>query len=609
MMIKNFIVIGISCYYHDSSAVLIKDGEIICAFQEERFTRKKFDNSFPFKSINHCLKYANIKIQDINSITYYEDPKLKLNRIIKSDLSFNKKKIFSNFNKIKDWFINKNNIPNIIKSEYPKFNGDLICFTHHYSHAASAFYPSPFVQSAILTMDGVGEWSTSTIGEGINNDIKLKLEERFPNSIGLFYSALTQFCGFKVLSGEYKLMGLAPYGESLYVKEMQDNLINVRNDGSIIMNQDYFNYTSGNNMITNKLSEIFKIDKRNENEIIQKKYMDIAASTQKVLENIILKKARYTLKITGQKNLCLAGGVALNCVANEKITKIENLDNIWVQPSAGDAGAALGAALAGYFYYNPKSDYRKNYTNIQKSSLLGQEYNNDVIKEILDNLNFNYNFYNNKDRDELIINKIIEQNVVGLFQGRMEFGPRALGSRSILADPRSQDMQKKLNLKIKFRESFRPFAPAILEEYFNEWFESEMKNSPYMLFTARVRKEKLNKVNINQYYGFDKLNANISKIPAVTHVDYSARVQTVSKKDNEKFYNLINCFYKKTGTPILINTSFNVRGEPIVNSPIDALQCFVNTNIDVLVLENYIIYKKDQKNVLLENNLNEIFPD
>ena len=608
-MKNSLIVIGISCYYHDSSAVLVINGEIVSAFQEERFTRKKFDNSFPINSINSCLKYSNLKMQDVNIISYYEDPDTKLDRIIKSDLLFNKSKFIKNLKKTKEWLFNKNNINEMIKLNYSDFNGEIICFKHHYSHAASAYYPSPFSKSAILTMDGVGEWSTSTIGEGSKNNIELKLEERFPNSIGLFYSAITQFCGFKVLSGEYKLMGLAPYGEPKYTNELKDNVIEISKDGSINMNQEYFNYTTGTNMISSQFSKLFKIKQRPENETIKNIYMDIAASAQKVLEDIVLKKVKYTLKITNQKNLCMAGGVSLNCVANEKITNIENLDNVWIQPAAGDAGASLGSALAAYYSININSNIREKNNNLQKSSLLGFKYENKEIKKTLDELNFTYEYYNNEERDDIISKNIIQQKVVGLFQGRMEFGPRALGSRSIIADPTNPEMQKKLNLKIKFRESFRPFAPSILEEYVNEWFDTNLIKSPYMLFTSKLKSNKLNKVDLNYFQGFDKLNANISKVPAVTHVDNSARFQTVNKSENMQFYNIIYSFFKKTGVPILINTSFNVRGEPIVNTPFDALQCFINTNIDVLVLENYIIYKENQNKILLKSNLEKISPD
>ncbi len=602
------IFLGISCFYHDSSAVLVKDGEILIALQEERFSRKKFDNNFPLMSIKACLDYGNLSIKDVDCISFYEDPNLKLNRIINSDTIFKKGSFFNNLKKAINWNSNKNIFTEIIKYYFPEFEGKILFFKHHFSHAASAFYPSPFEQSAILTVDGVGEWSTSTIGVGNNNEITLNYEERFPNSIGLFYSSLTQFCGFKVLSGEYKLMGLAPYGDPIYVNEINDNIIESNDDGSINMNQDYFNYTTGNTMISNKFSELFKIKPRDENESIITKYMDIAASAQKVLENIMIKKVNYTLKVTEQEYLCMAGGVALNCVSNEKISKITKLKDIWIQPASGDSGAALGSALAAYYFYNNKSSVRKDNTNLQKSSLLGLKFTNIEIKKILEELNFEYEYFDTDERNHVIAEKLIAQNIIAIFQGRMEFGPRALGSRSIIADPRNQNMQKKLNLKIKFRESFRPFAPAILEEHLDAWFDSKIKKSPYMLFTAQVNKDKINNINLNDYEGFDKLNANRSEVPAITHVDYSARIQTVNNL-NENFYKIIQCFYEQTKVPILINTSFNVRGEPIVNTPIDALQCFINTNIDILVLENYIIYKSNQKNVLLTSNLENIKPD
>jgi len=607
-MQNNFIVLGISCFYHDSSAVIVKNGEILTALQEERFTRKKFDNNFPFFSINECLKQNNFTISEIDSICFYEDPDLKLDRIIKTESRFSSENLIQKFKKIKNWYQNKNTLEEIIKSNYPSFNGEIIYFKHHFSHAASAFYPSPFKSAAILNIDGVGEWSTSSIGIGNENNIDLLYEEKYPNSSGLLYSAFTQFCGFKVLSGEYKLMGLAPYGNPWYVELIKDNIVEIMQDGSINLNQLYFNYTKGNTMISDKFSDLFEIKQRFVEGKVEEKYMDIASSIQKVLEEIVINKVNHSLKITNEENLCMAGGVALNCVVNEKISKIIDIDKIWIQPAAGDSGGALGAALAGFYFHNEKSTYRKLNSNLQKGSYLGTKYQNDEIKKILDNLNFKYQYFSIEERNNIISKDLIDQKIIALFKGKMEFGPRALGSRSIIADPRGKDMQKKMNLKIKFRESFRPFAPAVLEDYCNDWFELN-KKSPFMLFTSKIKKNKLKKINLENYKGFEKLDVEKSEIPAVTHVDFSARLQTVSKDDNYEFYDIIKKFYEKTNIPILINTSFNVRGEPIVNSPLDALQCFVNTNIDVLVLENYIIYKKDQNNALLKSNLNNIKPD
>ena len=607
-MIKNFIVLGISCFYHDSSAVIVKNGEILTALQEERFTRKKFDNNFPFFSINECLKQNNLTISEINSICFYEDPDLKLDRIIKTESRFSNENFIQKFKKIKNWYQNKNTLEEIINRNYPSFDGEIIYFKHHFSHAASAFYPSPFKSAAILNIDGVGEWSTSSIGIGNENNINLLYEEMYPNSSGLLYSAFTQFCGFKVLSGEYKLMGLAPYGIPRYANLIKENIVEIMQDGSINLNQLYFSYTKGNTMISDKFSNLFEIKQRLSESIIEEKYMDIASSIQKVLEEIVINKVKHALKITNENKLCMAGGVALNCVVNEKISKIIDINKIWIQPAAGDSGGALGAALAGFYFHNQKSTYRKLNSNLQKGSYLGTKYQNDEIKKILDNLNFKYQYFSTEDRNNIISNDLIDQKIIALFKGKMEFGPRALGSRSIIADPRDKDMQKKMNLKIKFRESFRPFAPAVLEDYYGDWFELNNK-SPFMLFTSKIKKNKLKKIKLENYKGFEKLDVEKSEIPAVTHVDFSARLQTVSKEDNYEFYDIIKKFYEKTNIPILINTSFNVRGEPIVNSPLDALQCFVNTNIDVLVLENYIIYKNEQNNALLKSNLNNIKSD
>jgi len=607
-------ILGISAYYHDSAAALIHNGEIISAAQEERFSRKKHDSSFPLGSVNFLLEDANIKLSDIDGIAFYDKPLLKFERLIEtyiatSPLGFNsfrmampiwlREKLF-----LKDLIINE--LKNFDKS----FNGEKIYFAeHHLSHAASAFYPSPFEESLILTVDGVGEWATTTLCIGKNEKIDILKEIHFPHSLGLLYSAFTYYTGFKVNSGEYKLMGLAPYGIPKYKDIIMDNLIDLKVDGSFKINQKYFSYTYGLKMINKKFEDLFKQPTRKPSENLTQFHMDIAASIQEVLEICMLKLTRSIYAEYKIDNLCLAGGVALNCVANGKILRDKRFKNIWVQPAAGDAGGAIGAAQALWFkeFKNPRKIHKQDK---MLGSYLGPFFSEKKIESALNNIKANFIKLKDREMIDKIADDLYEGKVVGWFQGKMEFGPRALGSRSILASPLISDMQKKLNLKVKFRESFRPFAPAVLREKASEWFDLN-SDSPYMLFTTKVKKEKCYEIKSDdkKLFGIDLLNVNRSEIPAVTHVDYSARVQTVHKETNKKFYELIEKFEEKTGCPILINTSFNVRGEPIVCTPEDAFKCFMGTQMDILIIENYYLVKSNQDISQIENYENKYEPD
>ena len=590
-------ILGISSFYHDSSAVILEEENIIAAAQEERFTRNKFDSSFPINSINFCLKKSGFLENNLDAIVFYENPSNKYKRI----KEFQKKNFpynpIKNYKLISKWLNEKFQVQNYIEHFLPNFKGKLFLSNHHLSHAASAFYPSPFKESLIVTIDGVGEYACTSIFYGKNNQIIELEQQNYPNSIGLFYSAFTRYLGFKVLSGEYKLMGLAPYGEPIYAKKIKDNLIKISKDGEIELDLTYFDFISGNRMINEKFEKLFENKTRNENELFNNFHMDIAASVQFVLEEIVIKIIKYSLKLYDSKNLCLAGGVALNCVANTKILQnVNNIENIWIQPAAGDAGASLGAAY--YALYNNFKKIRTfdNVNDKQKNSLLGTEFSENEIKNTLDSYSINYKKLEKNDFSFVVSELLSEGNIIALFNGKMEFGPRALGSRSIIGDPRDSKMQKKMNLKIKFRESFRPFAPIVLEDMVDDWFEF-IKKSKYMLFTAEVKKNKREKINENdsKLEGLEKLKIKRSKIPSVTHVDYSARIQTVGKKDNKKVYEILKAFYDLTDCPILINTSFNVRGEPIVNSPYDALSCYFNTDIDYLVIGDFLIDKKNNK--------------
>ena len=594
------IILGISAFYHDSGAAIIIDGKIVAAAQEERFSRIRHDLSFPFQAINFCLNFAQTKVKDLDFVVFYEKPFLKFERLLETYIGFAPKGFRSFKVSMPSWVTDKLFQKRIIKKNLEtislsKFDESKILFTeHHISHAASAFYPSPYKRSAILIMDAVGEWATTSISIGENNKIQMLSEINFPHSIGLLYSAFTYFLGFKVNSAEYKVMGLAPYGRPVFKKKILKNLIEIFDDGSFKINQKYFNYSTGFTMTNNNFNELFKMDRRNEDHSLNQKHMDLAASIQKVIEIIVLKIAKKAFNLTKCDNLCLAGGVALNCVANSKILEEKIFKNIWIQPASGDAGGSIGAALYGYYNnFNKKRVIQK--TDSMNGSFLGPKYTNNEIKRTLDKLRIIYEFINTDKIFNKTIKLIIQGKTVGWFQGRMEFGPRALGHRSIIGDPRSKKIQKIMNLKIKFRESFRPFAPSILEEDSKEWFNISFK-SPYMLFVAQLNQSK--RVNLKpgqkNLKGLRLLYVNRSVIPAVTHVDYSARLQTVNKKYNTEFYKLIKKFKQLTKCPLLINTSFNVRGEPIVCSPKDAIECFMSTNLDALVIENYFILKQEQ---------------
>jgi carbamoyltransferase len=600
-------ILGISCFYHDSACCVTVDGKIVFAAQEERYSRVKHDARFPTKAIENAINFSKIKISEFDAVVFYEKPLVKFERLLETYLNNFPKGFKSFLVSMPIWIKEKIFQKQVLCDELNKIDKNFkdsnkIFFSdHHLSHAASAFYPSIFDEALVLTIDAVGEWTTTSLYHGKGNTLQKIKNIDFPDSLGLLYSAFTYFLGFKVNSGEYKLMGLAPYGEPIYKDIIYKNLISIFPDGSFKLNQKYFDYQTGFKMINKNFYKLFEKKPRKENEKIDKKYMDIAASIQSVLEEIIINITSKIFKTYNIDNLCLAGGVALNCVANGKIlTDNNNFKKIWIQPAAGDAGGALGAALA--FYYDNKKNKRvlpnDGHLDNMEGSFLGQEYSNEEIKSILDQKNINYSYLEDKELIDLIAKKLDTGLAIGWFQGRMEFGPRALGNRSIIADPRSETMQKNLNLKVKFRESFRPFAPAVLEEDLSEWFETKTGN-PYMLVVSNVHKNKLRKLD-KIAEGFDKLNQNRSLISAVTHVDNSARVQTVSERTNKKFYKLIKKFKEITGVPILINTSFNIRGEPIVSSPQDAIRCFFGTNLDLLVCNNFIIEKN--KNLKFQNS-------
>jgi len=600
-------ILGISCYYHDSAATLLIDGEIITAVQEERFTRIKHDDSFPVEAIKFILQKSNLKLNDIDHIVFYEKPFLKFERLLETYLSFAPFG-FKSFAKsmplwIKEKLFMKKMIIDSLKSIDNNFeNKEKLFFSeHHLSHAASAFYPSNFRNAIVLTADGVGEWATTTVAIADNNNLEVKKEIRFPHSLGLLYSAFTYYAGFKVNGGEYKLMGLAPYGEPKYKDIIYKNLIDVKEDGSFNLNQKYFDYCTGLTMTNKKFDNLFGSSARDpDNDDISQFHMDIGASIQKVTEEIMVKIAKNLRKEYGIENLCLAGGVALNCVANGKILKEKIFKNIWIQPAAGDAGGSLGAALA-YWHNELNMERSSNNIDSMKCSYLGPEYSDENIKEILIDIGAKFEIFTKDKLLDFTTDKLIEGKAVGWFQNKMEFGPRALGGRSIIGDARSPEMQKKLNLKVKFRESFRPFAPAVLFEDLNEWFDLDSE-SPYMLLVGKVNENKLIELTPDQKLakGLEKLNIVRSKIPAVTHVDNSARIQTVTTK-NGIYYDLIKLFKKKTGCPVIVNTSFNVRGEPPVNTPIEAYKCFMATDLDILVLGNCIIEKQNQFNFDLDN--------
>lgn len=585
-------ILGISAFYHDSAAAIVVDGEIIAASQEERFTRKKGDASFPINSINYCLKEANIDVNQLDVIVFYDKSLIKFERIISSYIHRAPAGLKSFLQSIPLWIKSKLWIEDEIRKTLD-FKNTLLFTTHHQSHAASAFFPSPFEKAAILTVDGVGEWETTVIGIGDGNKIKLLKRINFPHSLGLLYSAFTYYCGFKVNSGEYKLMGLAPYGKPIYADLIKKELIKINNDGSYILNEKYFDYISGLKMINKKFERLFGRPPLKPYEPPDQFYMDIAASIQSVLDEVMVMISKYVKNITGMEYLTIAGGVGLNCVANSKILKECGFKDVWVQPASGDAGGALGAAL--YVHYNYFNNPRKivDKKDFQKASYLGPSFSNSEIENTLKKFNATYHYLDEDNLLKEVATQLANQKVVAFFQGRMEFGPRALGNRSILGDPRDEEMQSKMNLKIKFRESFRPFAPAVRIENVTKYFEWD-RASPYMLFVANVKKELLTNVDTSGKSGLDLLKLKRSELPAITHVDNSARLQTVSKEDNPLFYKLLVEFEKLTGCGVLINTSFNVRGEPIVCTPEDAYLCFMGTNIDILVIGNFILYKEEQ---------------
>ena len=595
-------ILGISAFYHDSAAAMIIDGEIIAAAQEERFSRKKHDPSYPFNAIEYVLSETNLKLSEVDYIIFFEKPFLKFERLLETYLAFAPKGFESFRISMPIWLreklFQKKYLFDLLKKHDEKFNEiNKINFSeHHYSHAASAFFPSPFEKAVILTLDGVGEWATTTVGIGEKNKLNILKEIHFPHSVGLLYSAFTYYIGFKVNSGEYKVMGLAPYGESKYKDLILEKLIDLKEDGSFRLQMKYFNYATGLTMTNKKFSDLFGCPVRNpDSDPLTQFHMDIAASVQAVIEEIILKLTKSIAKEYNIDNLCLAGGVALNCVANGKILKEKVFKNIWIQPAAGDAGGSLGAALV--FWYNElKKDRKIEKKDQMKGSYLGPKFSNETIESDLKSLESNYEKFSEDELIKIIANDLNNQKTIGWFQGRMEFGPRALGCRSILADARSEKMQKQLNLKVKFRESFRPFAPSILSEDLQKWFDIEVE-SPYMLLVSEIKKSLQLPMSKNDknLFGIEKLNIKRSSIPAVTHVDYSARIQTVHKETNPRYYKLLQQFKKITNCPVLVNTSFNVRGEPIVCTVKDAYNCFMSTNLDVLVCENFILYKEKQK--------------
>ncbi len=604
-------ILGISAFYHDSAASLIIDDDIVAAAQEERFSRKKHDARYPFNAVNFVLNEGRLKLSDVDYVVFFEKPFLKFERLLETYMAFAPRG-FKSFSLsmpiwLREKLFQKKFLFDNLKLHDEKFNDiNKIKFSeHHYSHAASAFYPSPFKEAIVLTLDGVGEWATTTVAIGKGNKLNMLKEIHFPHSLGLLYSAFTYYTGFKVNSGEYKVMGLAPYGKPKYKDLIIKELMDLKEDGSFKLNMKYFNYATGLTMTNKKFSNLFGQPVRDpKKDLLSDFHMNIASSIQAVTEEVVLRLTRDIANEYKIKNLCLAGGVALNCVANGKILRENNFENIWIQPAAGDAGGSLGAALA--YWHRELDKPRENLKDKMKGAYLGPRHEAGSIERNLESLKAVYKEKTSSEISSLVAKELANSKTVGWFQGRMEFGPRALGARSILADPRSEKMQKELNLKIKFRESFRPFAPSVLREDVKEWFEIDY-DSPYMLLVSDVKKEKQITMSEkdNKLFGIDKLNIKRSSIPAITHVDYSARIQTVHKESNPKYYDLINEFKKITNCPVLVNTSFNVRGEPIVCSVEDAFNCFMGTNLDVLVIENFILFKEDQDKSLLKDYKNK----
>jgi carbamoyltransferase len=589
-------ILGISAYYHDSAAALVVDGEIVAAAQEERFTRIKHDHAFPTSAIAYCLREAGLKPGDLDYVGFYDKPFLKFERILETYLAFAPAGFRSFLKAMPLWMRQKLHLPREIRRELAGEYRRRIVFTeHHESHAASAFFPSPFEEAAILTLDGVGEWATASFGTGRGNQVELSHELQFPHSLGLLYSAFTYFCGFKVNSGEYKLMGLAPYGTPKYTEEILDKLLDLKDDGSFRIDLSYFNYCQGLTMTSRRFDGLFGGPPRTPESPLTQREMDLAASIQKVTEEIVLRAIRHLHARTGMKNLCLAGGVALNCVGNGRILREGPFERIWIQPAAGDAGGALGTAL--FIWYQLLGNERRTQEpDGQTGSLLGPSFSEEEIRAFLDGTGAVYHCFDDEgELDREIVDLIEQERVVGLLQGRMEFGPRALGCRSIIGDARSRNMQSVMNLKIKFRESFRPFAPIVLRERVSDYFEMEDEaDSPYMLLVADVAEDKRLAVSDDGANGLDKLKVIRSEVPAITHVDNSARVQTVDPVRHQRLHRLMRCFEERTGCPVMINTSFNVRGEPIVCNPEHAYHCFMGTDMDVLVLENFLLLKEKQ---------------
>lgn len=598
-------ILGISAFYHDSAACLVKDGEIVSAAQEERFTRQKHDYSFPINAVNFCLNHSKISIDDINLVAFYDKPFLKFERLLETYLSYAPKGIASFIKAMPLWIKEKLWMKDYIKKQL-QYEGKIIFPEHHESHAASAFYPSPFKEAAILTMDGVGEWTTTSFGVGKDNKIELLAEIKFPHSLGLLYSAFTYYTGFKVNSAEYKVMGLAPYGEPIYKDLILKELIDVKEDGSFRINMEYFNYAVGLTMTNEKFHKLFGGPPRKPESKLTQKEMDLARSIQDVTEDIVLKLGKHVYKKTGMKYLTLAGGVALNCVANGRLLREGPFEDIWIQPAASDAGGALGAALTGWYSYfeNPRNISESGqFRDFMKGSYLGPEFSDEEILKFLDKEEISFEKIDTKEIPKVVSNLIAKEKAVGWFQGRMEFGPRALGARSIIGDARSSGMQKLMNLKIKFRESFRPFGPSVLAEKVSEYFEID-RPSPYMLLVADVKKNhwKTLEEKDTKIAGIDKLNIIRSDIPAVTHVDYSARIQTVHEETNKLYYDLLKTFDDNYKSAVVINTSFNVRGEPIVCTPEEAYRCFMRTNMDYLVIGSFLLDKSSQKNFNLDES-------
>jgi carbamoyltransferase len=598
-------ILGLSAFYHDSAAALVEDGRVIAAAQEERFTRKKFDADFPKRALEYCLTEGECSLGDIDYVVFYDKPFIKFERLLETYLTYSPRG-FTSFRMalplwLREKLFQKSLIAGELKAWERKFDWQnrLLFCEHHLSHAASAFYPSPFERAAVLTLDGVGEWTTTAVAVGEGGNLAIHKEIHFPHSLGLLYSAFTYYTGFKVNSGEYKLMGLAPYGEPRYVQHIRDNLIDLKPDGSFRLNLDYFNYCTGLTMTNERFHALFGGPPRDPESLLTQNDMDLAASIQMVLEEVVLRLTRSLAAETGMENLCLAGGVALNCVANGKVLRDAKFRNIWIQPAAGDAGGALGAALAAYYIYAGKPRSVPNVLDGMSGAYLGPAFSQDEIDARLDKAGARFTAL---DRDSMLqtcAQALADGDAVGWFQGRMEFGPRALGNRSIIADPRNTAMQKNLNLKVKYRESFRPFAPSVLRDHVTEWFELDV-DSPYMLLVADIAEKHKRPMTAaeDDLFGIDKLNVARSTVPAITHVDYSARVQTVHRETNPLYYELINRFNALTGCPVLVNTSFNVRSEPIVCTPEDAFRCFMGTELDMLVVGNAVLRKQEQDSAL-----------